>query len=180
MSDLRPKALPALFKALLADSDLGFKSADLVNLRNSQAMLIKMCLELDAIGIPTTLEHGDFTDDNILIKNHAITFLDFGDATLSHPFFSLAAFLNHAESHHGLEPSSRQYVLLRDAYLQEWRGYASHEKLVHGFAIAYPLMAFVWAFGLKRIQSCPGIDASEYASYVDKVMNHFYATFPRP
>lgn len=175
--DFKLSKLPTLFESFLEDSELGFKVEDIKNLRLSKTTLENMCHTLDAIGIPETLEQGDFTDDNVLIKNTQITFNDFGDASISHPFFSITAFLNSAENEHHLNPSSQNYVTFRDVYLNEWKDYASHDKLIQGFEIANTLIPFVWALGLKRIKSCPGIEASEYNMYVEKVLKQYYTNF---
>lgn len=175
--DFRLNELPTLFESFLEDSELGFKLEDLENLRKSKKAFENMCQALGAIGIPETLEQGDFTDENILIKNYQITFNDFGDASITHPFFSIAAFLNSAENAHHLNPSSQKYLNFRDIYLNEWKDYASHDKLIQGFEIANTLIPFVWALGLKRIKSCPGIEVSEYNVYVEKVLKHYYTTF---
>lgn len=175
--DFRLKKLPTLFELFLEDSELGFKLEDLESLRKSKKALENMCQTLDAIGIPETLEQGDFTDDNMLIKNNEIIFNDFGDAMISHPFFSIVAFLNSTQNEHHLNPSSQNYLSLRDVYLSEWKDYASHDKLLQAFEIANTLIPFVWALALKRIKSCPGIEAAEYNFYVEKVLKQYYTTF---
>src|SRR6266545_5005424 len=98
--DHRLAALPALYSQLLADEaslmidqEKGLTSAELRQLQNLTPRFEQICTDLAALGIPESINHGDFHDGNVLLKNGRITFFDWGDATVTHPFVSLRTFL---------------------------------------------------------------------------------------
>ncbi len=100
------------------------------------------CKRLAALGIPTSVEHGDFRFGNILRIDSAGEFrlIDWGSASLSHPFFSLAQLLDE-EEYPGLEVQAaamRQEVA--DAYLEAWRGTTNDAGLREALALARLLM----------------------------------------
>ena len=49
--------------------------------------------ELAAFGIPETIQHDDFHDGQVFVKDGRYLLLDWGDACVSHPFFTLAVTL---------------------------------------------------------------------------------------
>ncbi|RDI40953.1 phosphotransferase [Falsibacillus pallidus] len=54
-------------------------------------ILLEMCDELDSI-IPPSIEHGDLHTNNIRLVGDRLVFFDWGDASISHPFFSTRVF----------------------------------------------------------------------------------------
>ncbi len=88
--DHRLAALPALYSQLLADEaslmidqEKGLTSAELRQLQNLTPRFEQICTDLAALGIPESINHGDFHDGNVLLKNGRITFFDWGDATVT-------------------------------------------------------------------------------------------------
>ena len=68
----------------MIDQEKGLTSAEWGGTKAKTARFEQMCVELAAYGIPESLNHGDFHDGNILLKNGRITFFDWGDATVTH------------------------------------------------------------------------------------------------
>jgi Phosphotransferase enzyme family len=54
------------------------------------------CARLTAFGIPETLQHDDLHDGNVFVRDDRQLILDWGDAVVSHPFFSLSVALEGA------------------------------------------------------------------------------------
>lgn len=52
--------------------------------------LLEMCDQIDVI--PASLEHGDLHSDNIRLIDNKLVFFDWGDASVSNPFFSTRIF----------------------------------------------------------------------------------------
>lgn len=65
-----------------------------------QSKIKRLCDVLMTYAIRETLEHGDFQDNNVLIRDGICVINDWGDANIAHPFFSLASFLQSAERNH--------------------------------------------------------------------------------
>jgi hypothetical protein len=91
--DHRLSVLPTLFAELLAeesifliDQEKGLTSAEWQQVKEKAPRLAEICQQLAAYGIPESLNHGDFHDGNVLIKDGRITFFDWGDGNITHPF----------------------------------------------------------------------------------------------
>jgi hypothetical protein len=52
-----------------------------------------MCTELAAYGIAETIEHDDLNDAAVYVRDASCHVLDWGDACVSHPFFSMSVTL---------------------------------------------------------------------------------------
>jgi hypothetical protein len=71
--------------------------------------------------------------------------LDWGDSSISHPFFSLVVTFRFLEEHTGLKPHDRWFARLRDAYLEPW-GSDQADK----FALALRVGRFAHAVAWSR------------------------------
>ncbi len=54
----------------------------------------EMCRELAAYGLPETIQHDDFHDGQVFFSDGRYLILDWGDACISHPFFTMAVTLD--------------------------------------------------------------------------------------
>lgn len=90
--DLRLATLPARYEQLL-DQLEGLPSDELGRLRRSVPRIADMCAELAGYGVPETIQHDDLDDEQIFLRNGRYLLLDWGDACVSHPFFSLSVTL---------------------------------------------------------------------------------------
>lgn len=96
-------------------------------LRAAVPRLLRLIDEIDALGIPLTLEHGDLWHGQIVVRDGDFIFTDWSDATITHPFFSLAFFS--AELANDLPDHPGAAVRIAEAYLHEWVAYAPPERL---------------------------------------------------
>jgi len=99
--DHRPTVLPALYaqlltdeESLMIDQEKGLTSSEFHQIQDLTPRFQQLVTDLTAFGIPDSLNHGDFHDGNVLLKNGRITFFDWGDADVTHPFVSLRTFLS--------------------------------------------------------------------------------------
>lgn len=123
--DARPSAMPAYFDRLVGGSQC-LSPDDRSRLRTFQSTLADWCAELDAIGIPATLDHADLHDGQILVPEPGrYTFFDWGDANVSHPFCSLLVAVDHIAEQYGADVVPR----MQDAYLEPWTGYSRRDLL---------------------------------------------------
>lgn len=160
LADYRLEQLPAHFARLLSQHrDIiiadGLSLAELSALQQIKAVFERLCQQLVALGIPATLEHGDFHDNNLLLKGNRITIHDFGDACLSHPFFSIASFLHSASRHHPLSSIDSEQLLA--SYLLPWQSVADQQTLKNAYELAYCLRPLVWSLSFVRIYDCDGM-----------------------
>jgi hypothetical protein len=90
--DLRLSELPARFEGMLA-SLRDLPSRDRRRLVGNVSRVRELCEELAGYGLPETIQHDDFHDGQVFVRDGRYLLLDWGDACVSHPFFTLAVTL---------------------------------------------------------------------------------------
>ncbi|MEU7028149.1 aminoglycoside phosphotransferase family protein [Streptomyces sp. NPDC046275] len=86
-------------------------------LRAGRPRLLDWCAELDASGVPDSLDHCDLHDGQVLAPAAGrFTFFDWGDAAVAHPFASLLVPARDVRERYGPE----SVTAVRDAYLEPW------------------------------------------------------------
>jgi aminoglycoside phosphotransferase (APT) family kinase protein len=58
--------------------------------RAGHARVVELCEELATYGITETLQHGDLHDGQVFVRDGTHLLMDWGDACISHPFFTLS------------------------------------------------------------------------------------------
>lgn len=94
--DLRLAVLPARFAALLEELrqlDEPEHAAELERCRTAMPQVEALSVELASFGIPETIEHDDLNDAAVYLDGEAYHVIDWGDACVTHPFFSLSVAL---------------------------------------------------------------------------------------
>ncbi|RPJ23568.1 MAG: hypothetical protein EHM33_20515 [Chloroflexi bacterium] len=181
--DHRLAVLPALYSQLLAqeeslliDQEKGLTSAEWQELKDKTALFEQICSKLAAFGIPESLNHGDFHDGNVLLRDGRITFFDWGDASVTHPFVSLRTFFVSIEIALELEDYSftPEMAALLDRYLEPWQKFASKEALLAAYRLSKPVASIVKALAWhKTISPLEGSLRAEYAHIVPAVLQEF-------
>ncbi len=85
--DLRLAALPDRYAALVEADDVEQRFRDAV------PRIREMAEELASYGVTETLQHDDLHDGQVFVKDGRQLILDWGDAVISHPFFTLSVTL---------------------------------------------------------------------------------------
>jgi hypothetical protein len=181
--DHRLVKLPALYSELLADEaslmidqGKGLSSTDFQKLQDLKPRFEQICADLAAFGIPETLNNGDFHDGNVLLRNGRVTFFDWGDATVTHPFVSLRTFLVSMEialqlDDYALTP---EMVALRDRYLERWGVYGDKERLFAAYHLSRPVASVVktllWHATISKLE---GPLHDEYAWIIPELWREF-------
>ena len=126
------------------------------------------------IGIPDSLDHGDFHDGNIFHQDSRTVFFDWGDSSITHPFFSLRTTYVSIENTLRLEEGASEFNQLIDAYLKAWERFEGQHNLRSGFAIAQRLWAICSAFRWHLVVSpLPVHLRGEYALAVPSLLREF-------
>jgi hypothetical protein len=110
--DRRLEALPDQYEGLVA-RDLPLEPEEKAQLRAFGPAFARLCSELGARGIPPSIQHDDLHAANVYARDGRLAVLDWGDASVAHPFFSLVATLHN-------EARRVPFTRLRDAYLEPW------------------------------------------------------------
>jgi hypothetical protein len=117
--DLRLATLPARYEELL-QLDLPLERKEIRRLRHFAPRFAELCDELAAHDVLETIQHDDLHQSNLYAQGSCIRVLDWGDASISHPFASLVVTFRFLEERTGLAPSDPWFARLRDAYLEPW------------------------------------------------------------
>ena len=151
--DLRLAALPARFEELLRH-ELPLATEEISRLRRFAPNFSELCAELDGRGIPPSIQHDDLHMNNVYEKDGSRRVMDWGDASVAHPFFSLVVTFRFLEERTGLAPSDPWFTRLRDAYLEPWGSVDAST-----FDLALRVGAFARAFATSRVRDQLPADA---------------------
>jgi hypothetical protein len=103
------------------------------------------CTQLEKHGLPAALGHADLNPGNVIVDGERTVFLDWAEATISHPFFTfeyLIAVLRR------LRPDLECWVEeLRQAYSAPWREFFSNEQVMKAFELTPLLAVLAFAAG---------------------------------
>jgi phosphotransferase family enzyme len=160
--DLRLAIVPARFEELL-ESELPLEPGEIARLRAFGPRLAAETSELAAAGIPDSIQHDDLHMGNVYALDGTLRVLDWGDASIGHPFASLVVTFRFLEEMNGLRPDDPWFTRLRDAYLEPWGG-----GLGEAFDLALRVGAVAHALARKRqrdflpLEARPGSEG-EYA-----------------
>lgn len=117
--DLRMAALPAGYERLLA-SKLPLPTDDIERLRVYAPRFSELCAVLADLGIKESIQHDDLHMRNVYSDDGNFRFLDWGDSSIAHPFFSLVVTFRFLEEVNHFATGDPWFRRLRDAYLEPW------------------------------------------------------------
>lgn len=181
--DHRLVNLPTLYARLIADEnslmigqEKGLAIDEYHHLKDLLPRFEGLCDELAAFGIPDSLNHGDFHDGNVLHKDGRITFFDWGDADVTHPFVSLRTFFVSIEMALDLEDFAFTpgMAALLELYLKPFQRFASRGELLKAYSLSKPVASIVKT--LAWFQSISHMSVSmreEHAWIVPELLKEF-------
>jgi len=136
--DERLAGLPDKVEALLEDDEAlmlghseGLSPAQRDKLRLRMPELRALVDELEAFGIPETIQHDDFHDGQVFVKDGRYLLQDWGDSCISHPFHTLTVTLRVLAWRWKLEPGSPPLLRLRNVYVESFGASARAADLAY-------------------------------------------------
>jgi hypothetical protein len=105
MHDHLAHGVPDLRVEDLVRGDLPLESDEIRQLREFVSRFADLCDELSALGLPETVQHDDLHMANVYSQGQRLLLLDWGDASISHPFASLVETFRFLEEFNGLSPT---------------------------------------------------------------------------
>ncbi len=155
----RPLALlRGQYDSLLARADwLADDERD--RLRGLSPRVAELCAQLAASGIPDSIQHDDLHDGQVFVRDGRYLFMDWGDACVSHPFFTMSVTLEGVLGW-GLDDieGSQDITPFADAYLRPFERYAGAAALREALAVALRLGWICRALNTEMCISSYGID----------------------
>jgi Phosphotransferase enzyme family len=104
------------------------------------------CAELAASQVPNSLQHDDLHSNNVCWPGmvddvSSVRLIDWGDASVGHPFGTMLATLNSIAANAGVLSGDNRMddprvLRIRDAYLEPFTGLGSREELLRWVALA--------------------------------------------
>lgn len=178
IDDWRMVVFPSLYDELVHDEGLlgreGLETAEIKQLQRSGDDVRRLCRALAEFKLPETLEHCDFHDNNVLSNTQGFLINDWGDAVITHPFFSLVGFLDSATRNHGIDVGSPVYTGLKHAYFEAWLDLESLERQEHVFEIARVLRPIEFVFNFRRVVRMTTTQEFEpYRGYIGEALRQF-------
>jgi hypothetical protein len=134
-------SLPRQFEEVLADAE-ALEALTQDERRRLAALAPRIdaeCRELAAYGLPETIQHDDLHDGQVFVRDGRFLFFDWGDACVSHPFYTLVVTLAVLASRLELDHDASELDRFRDAYLEPWTRFRPRSELEHAYPIAYRL-----------------------------------------
>jgi hypothetical protein len=142
--DLRVETLPARYDDLLRH-DLPLDASGIAALRKFEGQFSTLCGDLASSGVKPSVQHDDLHHGNVYREGERLRVLDWGDASIGHPFTSLVVTFRFLDEINGLPPDDAWFERLRDAYLEPWGRDHTDE-----FALALRVGAFAHCFAWTR------------------------------
>jgi hypothetical protein len=101
--------------------------------------------------VPLTLIHEEVHDGNVFVRDGRPVFIDWAEASVSHPFAGMINTLRRAVDVFGCEPGAEPILAVRDAYLEPWTRYAPLDELRGVFTAGYAFGALARAATWERV-----------------------------
>jgi hypothetical protein len=178
--DRRLVRLPNLYQELLSDTEWllidqqeGVTSSAYQRLKDVIPLVDEICQCLIEYAIPESLHHNDLHDGNIFTSNGQFIFFDWGDSSISHPFFSLRTAFISIENNFGLDEWHPAFDQLSRVYLEPWRKYQTERNLLAAFKLARQLWAISSAIKYKTMLSQMPSFRSEYSGAIPSLLIEF-------
>jgi hypothetical protein len=126
-------------EAILLDRPGGLTSGERDRLRGLMPEIAATAAKLAAYDIPETLQHDDFHDGNVFVRDGRYLFFDWGDSCVSHPFHTLVVTFRAIAHRFELDvrPGGPELLRLRDAYLEPFAAYGTRNELVAAVDLAH-------------------------------------------
>ncbi len=158
--DWRLDKFPHLYEHMLSQEELlkgdGLTDKEFQILRDLSPTFSAQCELLAHYQISETLLIYDFNTNNVLIDPNTknMTFIDWGEAVITHPFFSLHTYLNKATTLHPVKELDQTYYQLCEACLENWLDLSTKNQLLEAFILAkkfWPIYSVLSMIGLINI-----------------------------
>lgn len=150
--------LPDLFPDLLKQEKFlmseGLTRDEMNRLLQLIPKVKKLCQEIVQHAINDSLVNGDFNENNMILdhRTQQIALVDWGESVITHPFFSLAAFIRNKARRYHLAIDSDVMQAIKHASLFYWQDRECEQKLYRLYANVEKLLPIYTALSLMRLQ----------------------------
>jgi hypothetical protein len=128
----------------------------------------ELCAELEALGLPASIQHDDLHQWNIFVRGERVALYDWGDSSVGFPLWS---WLKPSWALEDPEPA-------RTAYLAAWQSFASERQLARALDVAIPTGLFPYVLQIRRQYDATQAHA-DYGSYLPQRLRQFLLELSR-
>lgn len=174
VNDWRLVNIPSLYQKFIHDridilKEYGMSPSEITDYEDLGDPISDTCNVLADYDIPQTLEHSDFHDNNILIRDNRLVIGDWGDASIGHPFFSCVSFFDSAQRHHLITDQMKEHLI--QIYLKKWTKYGNTHALRRAYQVASKLYYVIVGMSHVRFYDCLNIENfPEYRDFTPKAL----------
>jgi hypothetical protein len=158
--DRRLERLPELYADLVA-RDLPLDEDEQERYRAAAPRFAELVEELAAYGIGPTVQHDDLHMANVFSNDDELRVLDWGDACIAHPFFSLVVTFQFLVEVSNLPADDPWFPRLRAAYLEPW-GRGLDDVLELALRVGAVAYTIAWA---RQYDHLPADEHEEFTGY---------------
>ena len=137
------------------ERDHGLEPGEVARLRALAPKFRELCAELNAVGLPASIQHDDLHQWNIYARGDRVAIYDWGDSSVAFPLWSWL------KASDALTDSAAA----RDAYLAWWEPFAPRDELLRALELSYPTGRFAYAAQVRRQYDATQAH-SDYADYL--------------
>lgn len=120
--------------------------------------------ELAECAIPNTLGHLDFNPGNVLVSDARCVFLDWAEAYVGPPFFTVQYLMEHRRRLLGRDPNVEE--AMASSYAKLWQRFASRKEVKRALHVTPLLAAFAYAAMGSAWRNAEAIRRPEIAGYL--------------
>lgn len=173
--DWRLNKLPGLYEEIIYKTDFlkmcALTDQEVQILYQHSPKVSEQCELLASYEIPETLGYHDFHDKNVLFESNTkkMTFSDFAETAIIHPFFSLHNCVQQSITHHGVKEGDQIYKKIQESCFENWSDLITKEQMLEVFSLVKLLHPVYSVLASYKFLTC--IDLQAYKT-------HYAAGFP--
>lgn len=141
-------------------------------LRTLASRLRAACNQLEALRVPDTLGHSDFNPGNVLVGAKKIVFIDWAEAYVGNPLFTLEYLFAHLRR--GGSNFGGWESLLRSSYEQRWQEANKLRDFSEAFSLTPLLAVFAYALAGDAWRDANQLAHPAVAKYMRSLARRMY------
>ena len=165
LRDLRLAVVVELYEPFF-ERDHGLEPAEVARLRALAPKFRELCAELEALDLPSSIQHDDLHQWNVFVRGDRVALYDWGDSSVAFPLWS---WLKPWWALEGQDPTRA-----RDAYIAQWEGFAPRPDLLRALEVAIPTGLFPYVAQIRRQYDATQAH-SDYGTYLPQRLRQLLA-----
>jgi aminoglycoside/choline kinase family phosphotransferase len=185
LPDWTPAALPFLLEKLDEDAALlfndGLAQDEWIQIYKKIDVFQGICSVLETSPIISSIEHGDFHDNNFLIKDGRIHIADWGDASVGYPLLSAATMISSLTRNHKIDKSDIKYSHLIDITFSPWSDIVDKDDYIRYLKYSHIARHVQFILSFIRIKKSSNlVQTNDYNGYMAEYLRRFLKLLLNP